>query len=118
MTWINTITDSPNQSMILKLTTGDFVTFTLSYLESQKGWFYNLTYGNFKLSNRRITTCVNMLRAFRDLLLFGFACTTTDNYEPIFREDFANGRAKFFLLDSTDIQTVENMLARDQIIHE
>lgn len=114
MRWINTITNSPNQQMSLNLDIGDTVTLSLSYFESQKGWFYSITYGTFSLFNRRIVTGVNMLRSFRNLLPFGFACTTKDGYEPVFIDDFSNGRASFFLLDETDIASVEQMLAGAQ----
>jgi len=110
MTWINNITDAPNQSMTLKLISGDTVSFSLKYLESQKGWYFSFSYGSFAINNRRLIVGVNLLRAFRQLLPFGFACTTKDGYEPIFKDDFSNGRAKFFLLDSTDIQSVETIL--------
>jgi hypothetical protein len=116
MTYINTITDDPVQTMTLKLDNGDSVIFNLSYFESQKGWFYNITYGTFALYNRRIVTGVNMLRGFRNLLPFGFACITDDGYEPVFKEDFKNSRAKFLLLDETDIGKVEDILQQEQSI--
>jgi hypothetical protein len=72
MTWINNISDSPNQCMILSLASGDQVTLNLSYLESQKGWFYSVVYGSLTLNNRRLVASANMLRAFRDLIPFGF----------------------------------------------
>jgi hypothetical protein len=96
--------------MTLKLISGDFVGLKLVYMESQQGWYYSLTYGNFILNNRRLVVGVNMLRAFRGLIPFGFACTTKDGYEPVFKTDFSSGRAKFFLLDSIDIQSVETVL--------
>ena len=111
MTWINTIINSANQSMTLKLPNGDKISFELIYMRGNQGWYYSFTYGSFSISNKRIVTGVNMLRAFRNILPFGFACTTTDGYEPIYIDDFSSGRANFYLLDSTDIVSVETMLA-------
>ena len=111
MTWINNITDSPNQGLIFKTITGDAITFDLVYISSNKGWYYSLTYGSFKLNNRRLVVGVNMLRAFRNILPFGLACTTIDGYEPVFIEDFKNGRANLYLLDSTDITAIEGALS-------
>ena len=108
MTWINNITDSPHQGLVLKTIAGDLITFNLDYISSNKGWYYSLTYGSFSLSNRRIVVGVNLLRAFRNILPFGLACITTDGYEPIYLDDFKNGRASFYLLDSTDILTIES----------
>jgi hypothetical protein len=115
MNWINTITSNPNQSMTLKLDTGAAVALTLMYSESQKGWFFSTTYGTMAFNNKRIVTGVNMLRGFRNILPFGFACITTDGYEPVFKDDFANGRAALFLLNQADLATVEQMLASAQV---
>jgi hypothetical protein len=79
-------------------------------MRQNQGWYYSIVYGNFVLNNRRVVAGINILRAFRNILPFGFACTTTDKYEPIYIDDFKNGRANFYLLDSTDIVSVENML--------
>ena len=114
MTYINTITDSPNQSMTFKLDNGDTVGFKLSYFESQKGWYCGITYGTFALNNRRIVTGVNMLRGFKNLLPFGFACSTKDGYEPVFIDDFSGGRASFYLLNAGDVESVEMLLAGAQ----
>ena len=111
MTWINTITNTANQGMTLKLPNGDKISFDLIYMPQNQGWYYSFTYGNFSISNKRIVTGVNMLRAFRNILPFGFACVTKDGYEPIYIDDFTSGRANFYLLDSTDIVLVETMLA-------
>lgn len=116
MTYINTITSDPVQSMTLKLDTGDSVILSLSYFESQRGWFYGITYGTFAIYNKRVVTGVNMLRGFRNLLPFGFACITNDGYEPVFKEDFSNGRAKFLLLNPADINSVEDVLQQEQVI--
>jgi len=115
MTYIDAITDRPNQTMNLKLATGDFVYLTLRYSESQRGWYYSFTYGSFSVNNRRIVAGVNMIRALRGLLPFGFSCITTDGYEPVFKEDFANKRAKFFLLNVADMVQIETMLQAEQV---
>ena len=114
LNYINTITDSPNQQMTLKLDTGDTVELSLVYFESQKGWYYGITYGTFEIFNRRIVTGINMLRGFRNLLPFGFACITKDGYEPVFKEDFANNRAQFFLLNAADVINLEEKLILEQ----
>jgi hypothetical protein len=108
--WINTLTNDPNQTLTLKIPTGDQITFKLRYMESNKGWYFSFTYGSFSINNQRIVVGYNMLRKFRELLPFGFACTTSDNYEPIFKDDFSSGRAKFFLLDASDLNSVETLI--------
>ena len=115
MRWINTISASSTQMMTLSLPTGDQVNLNLWYSEPQRGWLFGLAYGTFTLNNLRVVTSVNLLRKFRNLLPFGFACTTNDGYEPVFRDDFSNGRAKFFILDSTDIVNIETMIVNGKI---
>ena len=116
MTFINTITDNPVQSMTLKISTGDSVDFGFRFMPNNKGWYFSITYGTFSLFNRRVVTGVNMLRGFRNLLPFGFACTTKDNYEPMFLDDFSSGRANFYLLDTADMSDVESILQQEQVI--
>jgi hypothetical protein len=115
MTYINTITDNPNQKLTLKTEAGDAVTLLLSYLEGQQGWYYSFSYGSLSIQNRRLIAGPNLIRSLRFLLPFGFACTTEDGYEPIFKEDFQNGRAKFYLLNATDVEIVEDMLKYAQV---
>lgn len=115
MTFINTITDNPNQKLTLQTLDGDLITLFINYFEGQQGWFYSFTYGSLTINNRRLTASPNMLRSLRLLIPFGFACITSDGYEPIFKEDFQNGRAKFYLLNSTDMAIVEDMIKYAQV---
>jgi hypothetical protein len=107
MTLINSITDKTYQALGLVLADGSKVSMLLRYVSNQQGWFYTLSYGSFSVSNRRIVTSPNMLRAFRDIIPFGLSCTTTDGYEPIFSTDFSEGRAKLYLLTEEDMTYVE-----------
>ena len=110
MTLITSITDSANQTLGLLLEDGSKVTLNLTYKSNQQGWFYSLTWGSISMNNRRLVASPNLLRAFRDIIPFGFACVTSDGYEPIFIDDFSTGRAKFYLLNSTDIGLVETTI--------
>jgi hypothetical protein len=112
---ITVLTDDPNQSMILKLEDGTMVDFNLNYYTEQRGWFYSLTYNTFSLKNRRLVVSPNMLRNYRNVLPFGIACNTSDGYEPVFVDDFKNGRASFFLLNPTDVLAVESFILDAQI---
>jgi hypothetical protein len=115
MTWVDAITNSPNQSITLKTEAGNAVGFNLMYSESQRGWFYSLTYGTMTFNNRRLVTSVNLLRGFRNILPFGLACTTNDNYEPVFIDDFMKGRARVFILNQLDVISIENSLGGVQL---
>jgi hypothetical protein len=110
MRLIESITDQPNQSLTLMLEDGTKIAMTLVYKENQAGWFYSLSGGGLTVYNRRMVASPNLLRAFRDIITWGVACTTSDGYEPVFINDFSEGRAKFFLLNAEDVASVETQI--------
>lgn len=109
---INAISNSPNQQIVLVLDDGTKLSMTLNYLANQQGWFYSLNYNNSQwvVNNRRIVTSPNMLRAFRNIIPFGLAITCSDGNEPVFIDDFSDGRVKLYLLDASDVLTVEGLI--------
>lgn len=113
MTLITELSDSPNQNLKLPLGDGTTVDLTIRYVDNQRGWFYSVerATGGFSALNRRLVTSPNMLRAFRKVVPFGLALATTDGQEPVFKDDFSNGRAKLYLLDEAD------MAAAEEVIH-
>jgi len=70
----------------------------------------SLVYGTFVLNNYRVVVSPNCLRAFRGVIPFGIACDTTDGYEDLFINDFSNGRASLYLLNSDDVKSVEDII--------
>jgi len=110
MRLINSFDDSPNQSQRFVLDDGTIIDFSIRFVANQRGWFYSFTYGAFTVNNRRLICSPNMIRQFQNILPFGFGCTTTDGQEPVFKDDFKTERAKFYLLDANDVQSVENLI--------
>jgi hypothetical protein len=110
MTEITGLTLAPKQSLTLILLDGTQVPFYMEYIDGQQGWFYSITYGNWGSTYRRMVVSGNMLRGFRNIIPFGLGCMTSDGYEPIMINDFANNRASLFLLDSTDVLAIESIL--------
>ncbi len=105
---INEITDEARQKHILTLDDGSSVDFELTYIRNQKGWFYSASrLDNFSVVNQRLVTSPNMIRKFKNIIPFGFACTASDGYEPINQDDFSTGRATFFLLNEEDVIAIE-----------
>ncbi len=110
MTQVNIITDSPSQTMVIKLESGQSVNFSLWYSYNVQGWFYSFTYGTYIITNRRMVNSANMLRGIRNSIPFGLACLLTDKYEPIFIDDFKKGRAKLYALNPSDVLLFESSL--------
>lgn len=113
---ITTITDSPYQTMILKLENGQPLQFTIWYSYSQRGWYYSFTYQSYTSNNRRMVNSANMLSQINNIIPFGLACLLTDAYEPVFISDFLSGRAILYTLNSTDVAQVESDYVQQQLI--
>ena len=107
MTKIDTITGAARQHFTILLDDNSKVNFTLEFRANQMGWFYSAIYKNWAHYNRRLVTSLNMLRAFKNILPFGIAVITNDGLEPVFIDDFTNGRASLYLLNAADVVSVE-----------
>lgn len=108
MKQITAISDDVKQNMSIVLDDGTKLVINLEYISSQKGWFMSLVYGTtLTINNRRIVTSPNMLRAFRNVIPFGIGCTTADQGEPIYKDDFSSGRSSLYVLNSDDVAYVE-----------
>lgn len=113
MKQITTITDAPNQNIVIVLDDGSKVNMTMNYFSNQQGWFYSIDYnsGQFVDNNRRMVTSPNMLTAFQNIIPFGLAVTTTDGYEPVFIDDFITGRASFYVLNADDVAAIQTAIS-------
>lgn len=113
MILINELTNQAKQSLNFTLSDGSVILFSMNYVDSEQGWFYSVSYlsKGFVIENRRMVMSPNMLRAFREIIPFGFMCATTDGQEPIFQNDFVNGRASFYLLNAADVVLAEEVIS-------
>ncbi len=110
MRLINSITSDAKPKIDLVLPDSTVASLTLKYIDNQQGWYADLTYGTFAYKGFRLTVNPNILRAFRRIIPFGLALTTTDGYEALFINDFSNGRASLYLLDEVDVIEVEDII--------
>lgn len=112
MKLINELTNEAKQTLQFILDDGSVINFSMQYIDNQQGWFYSFSHSTsgFSVNNRRMVTSPNMIRAFREILPFGFMCFTTDGQEPIFQSDFSSGRAKFYLLNAADVILAEEVI--------
>ncbi len=93
-------------TMLLSDTTR--IVFTFEYKSNQMGWFFGFTYNDENYTNIRLTTCYNILRAYRNWLPFGLRCDTQDGGEPMSINDFSNNYATVYLLEKEDIEAIES----------
>lgn len=79
----------------------------LEYIEQQGGWFYSFIFGNLTINGSRVVTGLNILRPYKNLIPFGISIATDDLSEPIFVDDFENGRATFSILNEEEVEQIE-----------
>lgn len=95
------------QAVTMVLNENIEIPFTFEYKPNQLGWFFGFTYNGETYSNIRLTTCYNILRAYRNWLPFGLRCDTSDGGEPLNIDDFSSGYASVYLLNKEDVKAVE-----------
>lgn len=90
--------DKDNTSVVLKLT----------YKPTQNGWFLDVEYDvkNFAVYGLRITTNLNILNQYRNVIPFGIICYCEDNQDPLSVEDFLVGRAHLAILDEDEVKQI------------
>lgn len=107
MLQINNITNDPRQTFILVGENQEHINFTLYYQPTQRGWFFDISYGSFSASGLRLSSSINALRQFRNLIPFGLLVLTEDGYEPYYLNDFESGRVTLYLLNANDVELIE-----------
>ena len=109
---IKIINDSNNQVMRFVVESANQkIDVFIRYIEQQQGWFMSFSYINFSVKSVRIVTGGNFLHQFRNLIPFGFSCVTEGDHEPMLREDFLSGRAKLYLLTSSEVKAYSEVVS-------
>lgn len=101
------LSNEPKQEVVMLLDNNIRVPFVFEYKANQVGWFFGFTYNNETYANIRLTTCYNILRAYRNWLPFGLRCDTQDGAEPMNINDFSSGYASVYFLNKDDISAIE-----------
>lgn len=109
---ITIINDSNNQVMRFVIETANqTVDVFLRYIEQQQGWFISFDYLDFSAKSIRVVTSGNFLHQFRNLIPFGLSCVVEGNQEPMLQQDFSSGRAKLYLLNSSEVQAFSEVIS-------
>ena len=105
-------TNNSLQQQGITLKDGTVLYLTIYFRAIQQGWFITkLTWQTFSLYNLRITNNVNMLLAWKNVLPFGLACVTKDGREPSLLQDFSSGASTLYVLETADVESLDNILA-------
>lgn len=107
MKQITGLSASPKQQFKLQTASGDIVTFDFYFLQSQIGWFFDISFGNFKSTGLRLVNSLNVLSAYFNILRFGLMVEVPDGAEPYFLDDFINGRVNLYFLEEDEVKQLE-----------
>ena len=107
MRFLDRLTNDPAQQYTLIGEGGQQIPFFLRYLPRQQSWMFNISYNNFVLNGALLHLSPNILRQWRNVIPFGLAVMSADNYEPYYINDFVTKRIQLFLLDSAEVAEIE-----------
>lgn len=107
MNQIDNISNDSNQSITLVLADASTVVLKLQYLPAIQRWMMGITYGTFEVQGLNVSIHPNLLRGWRNLLPFGITCTTIDGADPLYIDDFSNGRANLYVLTAAEVDEFE-----------
>lgn len=107
---ITSLTLSANQSVTIVTNDGDYYKLNFRYLPTQLYWVMDIIGDSFELYNQRVSCCVNILDKYHNLLNFGIAIWTIDGQEPMSVEDFDNGYANIYILNSNELDITTEYL--------
>lgn len=84
------------------------IVIQLTYKPTQIGWFLDVEYDtkNFSVYGLRVTTNLNILNQWRNVLPFGIICYCEDNQDPLSVEDFLVGRAHLAILNEDEVKGI------------
>ena len=108
MKLIDTITSDASQIIKVPLENGNVVTIALVYRPTVELWSMDITYGTREIQG--LTLCVhpNILRQWRRVMPFGIAIVSTDGIDPVYQDDFSEGRVSLYVLETEDVTYVED----------
>lgn len=100
--------DAKQKHTILLEKDNSSIVIRLVYKPTQIGWFMDVEYEtkNFAVYGLRVTTNLNILNQWRNILPFGIICYCEDNYEPLSIEDFLVGRAHLAVLSEEEVNKI------------
>lgn len=110
MQQITGLSAAPKQEFKVQIEGGDIAIFNFYFLQSQIGWFFDITYGNFKSTGLRLVNSLNVLNPYFNILRFGLMVEVPDGAEPYFLDDFISGRVNLYILSEGEVKQIEDSL--------
>lgn len=107
MQQITTLTNSPNQRHQLVLENNESVDFRLYFSARMQAWYFDFTYNDITVNCSKVVLSPNTLRCLKRLIPFGIGFDADGFAEPFQQDDFSSGRVRMYVLNSEDVETIE-----------
>lgn len=107
-TQLTNLSNFADQTLVLQLPDGTTANLELIYQGASERWLMNISYASFTRNGLNICCYPNMLRQYKEILPFGLAFVTVDQTDPVDINDFSTGRVLVYLLDQSDIASIES----------
>lgn len=100
--------DAKQKHTILLEKDNSQIVIRLVYKPTQLGWFMDVEYEtkNFAVYGLRVTTNLNILNQWRNIIPFGIVCYCEDAQDPLSIEDFLVKRAYLAILDEAEVDAI------------
>ena len=110
MLYLNHLTNDPQQQANLTGLPGSQIVLTLRFMPRIQRWIMGVVWNGKSIQGIGVTTSLNMLRQYRNIIPFGIACVADSGLDPYTVNDFQNQAANLYLLDSDDVAAIEAAL--------
>lgn len=107
---VDNLTSDADQTTRITLDDGSIVTMRFVYDGTVQRWRLNVSRGAVSIEGINVCVHPNLLRQFRRNITFGLAVAAADQVDPVYIDDFANGRVTVYILEQDDVDYVENNL--------
>jgi hypothetical protein len=103
------LTDYPAQKFTLIGESKEQIGFSFRYMASQNLWKIDVSYGDFEAKGIILVCSPNLLRQWRNILPFGLMVASVDTLDPIYLNDFTEGRVSVYLLNLQEVADFERV---------
>ena len=107
---IDNLTNDAKQQTNIVLDDGTVAQLRLTHLPAVQRWRLDVTAPKLVVQGLNLCTNPSVLRPWRYTAGFGLACLTSDGVDPIYIDDFSNGRAALYLLSMDELLQIEALL--------
>lgn len=114
MLLINNISNNAYQQFVLTGIPSLQIDMTLRFLPRVQTWMMDISYTtqqfSFTADGIAVQCSPNVLRKWRNIIPFGISCITQSGLDPYQLTDFSSGASNLYLLNATDVTTIEDGL--------